>query len=198
MYRINTPSENLLIAFEGIDGSGKSTLAKSVAEKLGFEYLPTPGPVFKPIRHYFNSRDIDLQSRFLFYYFSTYHSVQEALKRQPGKNFVLDRYILSTRIYHEVLMKKSLKDYFHLTPFPLPHFTFIITARPEIIRHRLSQRTDLNYFEENLELLIQIQDRFVAEKGVIVIENNGDRSVRTVTDEIVSIVKYSEIRKMEG
>ncbi|PTB32361.1 dTMP kinase [Photobacterium phosphoreum] len=92
----------MFIVIEGLDGSGKSTVAQSLAKKLYAELLTTPGCCFKNIRN-----DLDLLyaentiARQLFYIsavFKVSEKAKESISR--GQDIVIDRYWLSTQVYH--------------------------------------------------------------------------------------------------
>lgn len=92
----------MFIVIEGLDGSGKSTVAKCLADKLNATLLSTPEDDFKNIR---KQLDLifkkDLQARQLFY-MATVRNISERVKelKKFGSSIVVDRYWLSTQVYH--------------------------------------------------------------------------------------------------
>ncbi|MGD9489760.1 MAG: dTMP kinase [Calditrichaceae bacterium] len=101
-------TEKLLLAIEGIDGSGKTTTARLLAERLGFDYIKTPSEKYQKVRAFFDEPETNMFSRFLFYLGAVKDTVDEALKTTTRKGLVLDRYVHSLRIYHEVILRKPL------------------------------------------------------------------------------------------
>ncbi|MGD9900903.1 MAG: dTMP kinase [Calditrichaceae bacterium] len=101
-------SGKLLLAIEGIDGSGKTTTARLLAEKLGFEYIKTPSEKYQKMRAFYEGPETNMFSRFLFYLGAVKDTVDEALKTTTRKGLVLDRYVHSLRIYHEIMLRKPL------------------------------------------------------------------------------------------
>jgi len=92
----------MFIVIEGLDGSGKSTVSQGLAKKLSAELLTTPGSCFKDIR-----KQLDLifsnntKARQLFYMSSVFKVSGEAKELITlGQHVVVDRYWLSTQVYH--------------------------------------------------------------------------------------------------
>jgi len=92
----------MFIVIEGLDGTGKSTTAKALADKLGGVALNTPLDKFKDVRPQLEEIYADESyGRQLFYASTAIASslqVQKELKDSPV--VVLDRYWLSTQVYH--------------------------------------------------------------------------------------------------
>ncbi|MGR5070487.1 dTMP kinase [Vibrio alfacsensis] len=99
----------MFIVIEGLDGSGKSTVSKHLAEKLNAKLLTTPGAVFKDIR-----KQLDMvfehnpKARQLFYMATVLNVADEAQRLiDSGQHVVVDRYWLSTQVYHHWMSNRK-------------------------------------------------------------------------------------------
>jgi thymidylate kinase len=103
----------MFIVIEGLDGVGKSTIAAALAKEIGAEVLSTPGKEFNNIRGQLDSiYQGNHQARQLFY-MSTVMYVSEKVREliSIGKTVIVDRYWLSTQVYHQW---KSIDYHFEL------------------------------------------------------------------------------------
>ncbi|MHA7586647.1 dTMP kinase [Vibrio harveyi] len=92
----------MFIVIEGLDGSGKSTVSKHLAEKLNAKLLTTPGAGFKEVRKKLDTVfEHNPKARQLFYMATVLNVASEAQRFiDSGQNVVVDRYWLSTQVYH--------------------------------------------------------------------------------------------------
>jgi dTMP kinase len=144
----------MFIVIEGLDGAGKSTIAKALGEAMGAEVLSTPGKNFNNIREqidriYHNNH----QARQLFY-MSTVVSVSEQVRElvNKEKNVIVDRYWLSTQVYHQW---KSENNHFELIDVAnmilIPDITIYLHLPLDQRKNRLSERKN-NTLEDNQTL----------------------------------------------
>ncbi len=92
----------MFIVIEGLDGSGKSTVSNHLAEKLNAKLLTTPGAGFKEVRKQLDTLfEHNTKARQLFYMATVLNVASEAQRLiDSGQNVVVDRYWLSTQVYH--------------------------------------------------------------------------------------------------
>ncbi|CDT06849.1 putative thymidylate kinase [Vibrio crassostreae] len=92
----------MFIVIEGLDGSGKSTVSKCLAKKLNAKWLTTPGTDFKTTRKHLDAVfKNNPKARQLFYMATVLNVADEAQRLiDSGQHVVVDRYWLSTQVYH--------------------------------------------------------------------------------------------------
>lgn len=92
----------MFIVIEGLDGSGKSTVSKHLAKKLNAKLLTTPGVGFKDSRKQLDAVfKNNPKARQLFYMATVLNVADEAQALiSSGQHVVVDRYWLSTQVYH--------------------------------------------------------------------------------------------------
>ena len=90
------------IAIEGLDGTGKSTTAKALAEALGGTALSTPLDKFKQVRPQLEEIYLNEPYGRQLFYASTAiaTSIQVKQELETHQVVILDRYWLSTQVYH--------------------------------------------------------------------------------------------------
>lgn len=92
----------MFIAIEGLDGSGKSIVTKALAQQMKMEHLTTPSCQYRPVRKIIDRiHDEDHYARQLFYTSTVMHLSNEVRQiLNNGRSAVVDRYWLSTQVYH--------------------------------------------------------------------------------------------------
>lgn len=128
----------MFIVLEGVDGSGKSTLAKMLAEELNIEHYSTPPGEFLEKRE-----EIDLSAspddHYHFYLSGIIQASSEISKMlESGRGAVVDRYWISTLVYHLVMGAKVNKEDFR--GIILPDVTILLSVDPCIQAKRLATR----------------------------------------------------------
>lgn len=92
----------MFIVIEGLDGSGKSTVSKCLAKKLNAKWFTTPGTDFKTTRKHLDAVfKNNPKARQLFYMATVLNVAVEAQRLiDSDQHVVVDRYWLSTQVYH--------------------------------------------------------------------------------------------------
>lgn len=92
----------MFIVIEGLDGTGKSTTAKTLAEALGGKFLTTPLDKFKNVRPELEEIYGDESLARQLFYASTAVCSSNRVVEELAKHgcVVIDRYWLSTQVYH--------------------------------------------------------------------------------------------------
>ncbi len=144
----------MFIVIEGLDGAGKSTIATALAEAIGAELLSTPGKKFNNIREQIDSIYQDNHQARQLFYMSTVVSISEQVREliNKGENVIVDRYWLSTQVYH---WWKSNNNHFELIDVAnsilIPDITIYLNLPLEQRKNRLRERKN-NSLEDNLTL----------------------------------------------
>lgn len=176
----------------GVDGVGKTTVARRLAAILGFQYMKTPRAEYQPLRSFYEGESVSVLSRFAFYLGALSES-SDAIRRLCGNGLgvVADRYLLSLKIYHEVLSGKHLGDYIAPWNFIMPDLTVILTAPISVIESRLADRRPLRFdwrIESNVRLLAEVSDRFANTAGPAIRIVSADRPLAEVIAECVGAI----------
>ena len=145
----------MFIVIEGLDGVGKSTITKALAREIDAVMLATPGDKFNNIRSELETIYKDNHQARQLFYMSTVVSISEQVREliNKGKNVVVDRYWLSTQVYHQW---KSESHHFELSDVEnsilVPDITLYLQLPLEQRKERLLHRKD-NTAEDNLTII---------------------------------------------
>lgn len=132
------------IAIEGMDGVGKTSVAKSVAEKLGYQFVEKPlhmlldekGRIrnYIKVSSYINSQEnIDLKA--WFYGLGNIFLVSEF----KDKDIITDRHLVSNYFWNSTENNDELFKYL-IKITGKPDLTILIYATPEVRRNRILKR----------------------------------------------------------
>lgn len=204
----------LFIVIEGLDGSGKSTagqfLAKALGERFGAEVLMTYEPHDPScggdyIRQVLTKKINRFQPRTLALAFAANrldHCDREIIPWLGGnkKRIVIsDRYYLSSLVYQSTA-DFSMNDVLKINELALkPDLIFFLNVSNEVCYERMKKRNlPPELFEENLE---ETRRKYLAaikllknEHGENIVEIDGNGTVETVVESMVSILQNSVFR----
>ncbi|MGB2742811.1 MAG: dTMP kinase [Cognaticolwellia sp.] len=145
----------MFIVIEGLDGVGKSTITKALAIEIDAVILATPGAKFNNIRSELELIYKDNHQARQLFYMSTVVNISEQAREliNKGKNVIVDRYWLSTQVYHQW---KSENHHFGLADVEnsllVPDVTLYLQLPLEQRKQRLLSRKN-NTTEDNLTLI---------------------------------------------
>lgn len=198
-------SKKIIIAFEGVDGVGKTTIAKSLAEMNSYVYVKCPLEDTENVKKFYEQRFKKFPiSRFLFYLNSLWEVYSFIERYNSDQIFLVDRYILSTKVYHKILfddlrLDENIKKLILDAPYPPePLLNIVLVAEQKVRLERILRRRrnlpSIDYsIEENQTLLQKVQDEFIKQNNVRVIETSN----KTI-DEIVSACKEEIIKSLNS
>lgn len=157
---------NKFIVLEGVDGSGKTTAAHCLADRLGYEYVKTPGDIFAAVRPLFEDK-AHVTGR-LYFYLGTVLYASEDIKKKlaAGKGVICDRYIYTTICYQRAMgaqVSKELEKEI-ISELRMPDMTLFLYADKEARHQRLGMRQEasLGYRGDQwLEQNDQFQEKLV-------------------------------------
>jgi pyruvate kinase len=201
----NTPSldgRNLIIAIEGIDGSGKTTIARRLAMVLDATYISTPPVPFKDHQNFFEENDRDILARFFYYLGSLWESWMYIEVESRKKIVLLDRYLLSTKIYHQVLLSERdltkvyiIDDAINTIAPPAADINILLEVSEEFVIERLKNKKQ-KQFDENLEkdrnFQAKLAEKFRSESDFII--NTNNKSVEEIVAECVIIINKFKLK----
>lgn len=151
----------MFIVVEGLDGVGKSTFVKALSKAIGADELRTPSDKFKEVRETLeDAYKGSFLARQLFYASSVVDISDEVRKLLVGGNsVVVDRYWLSTQVYHDW---KCEGDNFDLedvcTHLLVPDWTIYLELPLEERERRLTLR-GMNTAEDKITLNKEADDK---------------------------------------
>ena len=155
---MNTANSVILVV-EGVDCVGKTTLAETIAAKHGFRYLYTPQPPLSKIRKELELLN-DPNTRF-FYYLTSVIAVQRMIRADldAGRSLVIDRYIHSTIVMHQVLGVNTQCVDMEKLPILWPIVSVLLTAKSETRTTRRNGRDGVQEYDQHIEQSVGLLDK---------------------------------------
>ena len=186
----------LIIAIEGIDGSGKTTIAKELASALSGTYIATPPSPFKIHQDFFEEKERAVLSRFFYYIGSLWESWKEIEAESRTKIVVLDRYLLSTNIYHQTLVNSNdieykyiIQDTMNSGAPPNADINIVLDVSEKIAIERLKNKKQKVFdeqLEQNRDLQKKLAEKFRNYSDVVI--NTDKKSINEIVNECIQII----------
>lgn len=192
-----------LVVIDGIDGSGKSTLAKKIADNNDMEYLS----IFEErymINELIQVAKLDgktyhaiFSDRLINYAWmiDLYVSANEKLVTllRKGKNVILDRYILSAKVYSLATTTSDISKSFDIySLLPVPHVGLYLSIDVNCAVRRIEKRKKIKAFYENKEDLLKIAETYEMmlpkEKSYPIITIKGNDDIKNVYENSLSVL----------
>jgi dTMP kinase len=199
----------IFVSFEGPNGVGKSSLLDGVANQLthlNFAILKTKEPTLSPLGQFVRVAEEHYQGRILACLIATdryFHLESEVLPAlQKGKIVLSDRYIESSVVLQR-LDGVDIEFIWNLNSrICVPDLSVILTASPEILEQRLSQRSSFGRFEltksraDELNYYLEAVE-FLSKRGFnILLLDNGttplDQNIEKVVRQILTVSSRRE------
>lgn len=186
-------TDPVVLVVEGVDCVGKTTLSKAIAEKHGFHYLYTPQPPLSMIRKELEQMN-DLNTRF-FYYLASVIAVQPLILAdlKLGRSIVIDRYIYSTFIMHQMLGANTRCVDMKNLPILWPTMSVLLTARTEIRSARKSSRGEVQEYDRRIEqsclLLDNAQEMYQSAYNWSLVLDTDNLTSQEVEQKVVALLR---------
>lgn len=183
-----------VIAVEGIDGSGKTTVAELVAKKLNGVCIHTPAKVYSEMKGFFTNCSRFAVPRFYFFLSSIWEAYNRAAEICKEKPVIFDRYILSTLIYHRVMLQRcgiNLNlNLIALAGFPPnPDLNVVLEIDDDTAMKRIIRRGEKDFdmdFESDRKFQMLVQKEMLA--GADYAFDSGLFSAEEISEEVIKKV----------
>jgi pyruvate kinase len=139
-----------IIAIEGVDGSGKTCTSRALTRAMKGHYISTPPKDYRPLRPFFEKDERSVRARMLFYVGSLWETWEEVVQECRKQPVILDRYTLSTMIYHETLLKEDLSSIYNYVFPPSADINISLDISEKTALIRLKEKATKS-FDADLE-----------------------------------------------
>jgi thymidylate kinase len=196
----NLPKHNIpygnrfpIVAIEGIDGVGKTSVAKVLAKSIKGDYINTPPVDYKPLKLFFELPERSAKARLLFYAGSLWEIWENIIERCKVRPVVLDRYTLSTLLYHETLLNEDIFNIYNNAFPPNADITISLDVSEKTVMNRLQEKatksfdTDLEndrVLQRNLAKKYKKYSQYVINTDLLTIDQVVKKCIRIIKNYI--------------
>ncbi len=154
----------MLVVFEGLDGCGKGTQIDMLRSTLDCALMKYPRAKFGMLRNYLD-RKVQIEPKALFLLFlADIMDGQDELKRaiDSYEHVILDRYVFSTIAYEkEAYGFDRAMGLVEDASFVIPDKVILLDMPPEMSQKRKLSQKELDRYEEDLDYLAEVRERFL-------------------------------------
>lgn len=201
----------MLVAIEGIDGAGKSTLVNEIVntyKDYNFCKLSGVGDYtfineLRAIEEHISEADQYLFSEklkniaWMMDFYTTGKKIEKLL--MEGKNVIVDRYILSAKVYAESTTSVNMSDYFEIYDLlPRPDIWIIVDVDPYIALERINKRNKKIAYYENIDGLNTIMKKYnemIKREKLDIITINGNLDGNNTKIQAEKVIRKFVINK---
>ncbi|MBI3952494.1 MAG: AAA family ATPase [Candidatus Doudnabacteria bacterium] len=127
----------MILAVEGIDFAGKGEVCPRLARRLGAILYKTPPEHMREEQNRINASATD-QDHYRYFVGVVQQASAEIREVSKFQNVVLDRYWMTTVVYHRVMgVAADIRDFGNIV---MPDATVYLTVSPEVQRERMAKR----------------------------------------------------------
>lgn len=177
----------MIVVIEGVDGAGKSETGKELARSRNGLFYPTPPPAYMARRHEIDAHATD-EDHYRFYLEGVIAASKELeVLRAAHPVIVVDRYWLTTVVYHRVMgIKASLNDFPTIVQ---PDLTIYLIISPEMQMQRLTLRGmsagDIRMLTRQSMIRKEYEALLPTLAGKVVCIDTGEKTVGEVVQQIL-------------
>ena len=152
----------MFIDFEGIDYSGKTTLVSILEERYSFKKLSRITPGFEKKMKIIHSNPNHKERMDFFIYEIKQRSeyIYRNLKLGENSNFISDRFLLSLFAYHNILLKKDLRQQYNLSNIIKPDLYVLCLINEKTLKKRMKMRPPEHKYDNDIIYLLKVQEEY--------------------------------------
>ncbi|MFW6046640.1 MAG: hypothetical protein ACOCP4_02475 [Candidatus Woesearchaeota archaeon] len=180
----------MFIAFEGIDYSGKTSLVSILEKRHSFKKLPRITPGFEKRMNIIHSNQNHKERMDFFIHEIKQRSeyIYKNLKLRKNSYLISDRFLLSLFAYHNVLLKKDLRQEYNLSNIMKPDLYVLCLINEKTLKKRMKMRPPEHKYDNNITYLLKVQEEYkklIKNENYICL-NTGERNISNSIDFILN------------
>ena len=183
----------IILWFTGLSGSGKTTVAEALATSIKGDYINTPSVDYKPLKLFFELPERSAKARLLFYVGSLWEIWEDIIERCKVRPVVLDRYTLSTLLYHETLLNEDIFNIYNNAFPPNADITISLDVSEKTVLNRLQEKATKSFdndlendrvLQRNLAKKFKKYSQYVINTDLLTIDQVVKECIRIIKDYI--------------